>query len=174
MPKINKYIFLFVSITLIYLVIACFGCGNGSTPDIDIWTAAATGNIDAVNQHITAGTDINETLNIKGISGSGGTPLHIAILSSQFQVADLLMENGADINAKASDSAGGTPLHWAAWWGNKVSVEFLLNKGADINAQDRFGFTPLDAALDDWIEDVEEAKDDIADFLVSKGGVTRD
>ena len=34
------------------------GCGP-SVPDIDIWTAAARGDIEAVKQHLAAGTDVN-------------------------------------------------------------------------------------------------------------------
>ena len=43
-----------------------------------------------------------------------------------------------------------------------------------MNAPDRFGFTPLDAALT-YVPDVDkEAKAEIADFLRANGGKTRD
>nr|MBC8216897.1 hypothetical protein [Planctomycetota bacterium] len=30
-----------------------------ATPDVDIWTAAARGNIEAIKQHLEAGTDVD-------------------------------------------------------------------------------------------------------------------
>ena len=41
------------------------GCG----PSVDIWTAAQTGNIEAVKQHLADGVDVNAK------TGSGWTPL---------------------------------------------------------------------------------------------------
>ena len=143
-------------------------------PGIDIWTAVAQGNVDAVKQHIAAGTDINRTFVAKGVPGSGGTPLHIAALTDQKEIAELLLENGADINARAKDEFGATPLSWAAFLGNKRVVEFLVEAGADVNASDRFGFTPLDAALDETVDVDKEVKDEIADFLRANGAKTRD
>ena len=45
------------------------GCG----PSVDIWEAATEGNIEAVKQHIAAGTDVNAKLAV-----DGGTPLYQA------------------------------------------------------------------------------------------------
>ena len=54
------------------------GCGESQptakAPDISIWEAAATGNIEAVKQYIAAGTDLN-VKNERGL-----TPLDRAIL----------------------------------------------------------------------------------------------
>ena len=80
-----------------------------NAPDISIHEAAADGNIEAVKQHLTAGTDVNA----KG--GHGLTPLHFAAGFSRGgvgkEIAGLLIANGADVNAK--DSSGATPLGWA-------------------------------------------------------------
>ena len=81
--------------------------------------------------------------------------MHIVALTNQKYIAELLIENGADINAVATDTFGGTPLHWAAFFGNRIMVEFFIEAGADIDAPDRHGFTPLDAALDDT-EDIDK------------------
>jgi len=171
----------FTLITLIYLAIALslvaisvMSCTEKpKPPDISIWSAVAGGHIDIVNQHIAAGTDINKTLQ-DNVPGYGGTPLHIAALTNQKYIAELLIENGADINAVATDTFGGTPLHWAAFFGNRIMVEFFVEAGADFNAPDRYGFTPLDAALDDTEGIDKEEKDKIADFLRENGGETRD
>ena len=81
---------------------------TAKAPDISIYEAAREGNIEAVKQHIAAGTDVNA-------KGDGGvTPLHIAPLGSHKEVAELLIAKGADVNAKKDD--GETPLHDAAFF----------------------------------------------------------
>ena len=118
------------------------------------------------------GTDITETLEDR-VPGYGGTPLHIAVLADQKEVAELLLENGADINARAEDEAGGTPLHWAAAIGRKQFAELLVEAGADVNATDINGYTPLDATLYYEPEQEKQAKLEIADFLRKNGGKNR-
>jgi uncharacterized protein len=49
-------------------------------------------------------------------------------------VAELLLERGADVNAKGI--LGGTGLHWAAINGHKATVVFLLAHGADLTIRD--------------------------------------
>ncbi len=85
-----------------------------STPAVDIWTAAAQGNLKAIKQHLDAGTDINGTFVMPGIPGSGGAPLHYAVLAGQMEATKLLVKKVANLNARAEDEHGGTPLHWAA------------------------------------------------------------
>ncbi len=72
-------------------------------PDISIHEAAGVGNIEAIKQHIAAGTDINAKSNTK----SQYTPLHMAAFRGHKEVAELLIAKGADVNAKSED---GTPL----------------------------------------------------------------
>ena len=60
-------------------------------PDISIHDAALDGNIEAVKQHLAAGTDVNA----KNISG--WTPLHYAETK---EIVELLIAKGADVNAK--------------------------------------------------------------------------
>ena len=68
------------------------GCGP-SASDISIWKAAADGNIEAVKQHLAAGTDVNEA-NVNG----RGTPLHFSAAFGHKEVVELLIANGADVN----------------------------------------------------------------------------
>lgn len=67
--------------------------------------------------------------------------LDFAADGGQLKIAELLVENGADVNQK--DSSGGTALYHAVHFGGvnangeHGSVEvakFLLDKGADVNA----------------------------------------
>ena len=71
-------------------------------PDISISEAALNENIEAVKQHIAAGTDVNARDN------GGSTPLHQAAINGHKEIAELLIANGADVNAKTD--AGVTPL----------------------------------------------------------------
>jgi ankyrin repeat protein len=74
-------------------------------PDIDIHTAAARGNIEAVKYHLAAGTDVNAK------DEEGETPLHLAAGGGRKEVIELLIEKGADLNAQGV--GGMTPLDWA-------------------------------------------------------------
>ena len=127
---------------------------TAKAPDIDIYGAAYTGNIEAVKQHLAAGTDVNAK------NEWGGTPLHYATFGGHKEVVELLIAKGADVNAK--DGVGETPLHWAAKEGNKEVVELLIAKGADVNAKDDVGDTPVD-----WTDNKE-----IADLFRKHGGKT--
>ena len=57
---------------LLTTIAAVLVVGCGESTDISIWIAAATGNIEAVKQHLAAGSDVN----LKGKFGE--TPLHWA------------------------------------------------------------------------------------------------
>ncbi len=158
------------------------GCG----PSVDIWTAAQTGNIEAVKQHLADGVDVNSKSDI------GRTPLDVAIAFKQPLITDLLrkhggktrdelkaaesieaatqlgnieavkqhLDDGTEVNAK--DGTGRTPLHWAAWVGHKEIAELLITAGADVNAKDGDDDSPLDEA-------VSEGEKEIADLLRKHG-----
>ena len=72
------------------------GCG-GSIHD-----AAVEGNIEAVKQHLAAGTDVNAK------ADDEWTPLHEAAWHGHKEVVELLIAEGADVNVKDGD--GETPL----------------------------------------------------------------
>jgi ankyrin repeat protein len=78
---------------------------TAKAPDIDIHTAAARGNIEAVKYHLAAGTDVNAK------DEEGDTPLHFAAGGGRKEVIELLIEKGADVNAQGI--GGMTPLDWA-------------------------------------------------------------
>jgi ankyrin repeat protein len=74
---------------------------------------------------------------------TGRTPLHIAAMSRNRDMAKFLLAHGADVNAKGK--GGETPLHYAATV-DKDIVALLLASNADVNARDNRGLTPLHAA----------------------------
>jgi ankyrin repeat protein len=124
-------------------------------PDISIHDAAEEGNIEAVKQHLAAGTDVNT---------KGGwlevTPLHYAADGGLKEIVELLIAEGADVNAKDKD--GWTPLHNVA---TKEIAELLIAKGADVNAKGVAGITPLDWAIPRKLTET-------ADLLRKHGGKT--
>ena len=67
------------------------GCG----PSVDIHQAAESGNIEAVKQHLAAGTDVNAKF-ANGTTLDGLTPLHLADTK---EIVELLIAAGADVNA---------------------------------------------------------------------------
>ena len=87
---------------------------KGKAPDISIREAARTGNIEAVKQHLDAGTDVDDAKDVVGY-----TPLHPAAYYGHKEVAELLIANGADLEAK--NKIGYTPLHSAATKGPQGS-----------------------------------------------------
>ena len=126
---------------------------TAKAPHISIIRAAGTGNIEAVQQHLDAGVDVNTK------NKQGRTPLSAATTT---EIAELLIANGADVKAKTTK--GRTPLHNAD---TKGIAELLIAKGANVNAlilsgSDQ-GKTPLDTA------DNKE----IADLLRKHGGKTK-
>ncbi len=168
MKKINVCIF------VIALLVVCGPTAQSKDEEqtVDIWTAAATGNIEAIKKNLAAGVDVNATFVRPGVPGSGGTPMHIAVIAGQLEAAKLLLEKGANIETRAADEYKGTPLHWAAFVGRLESIKFLLEKGAKLNAKDKSGNTPLDSASYqvEWIPD----KSAVVAFLLEQGGKTGD
>ncbi len=63
------------------------------------------------------------------ISDGGWTPFYAAAYTGHRQVAQLLLDKGADVNAETSDE-GQTPLEVAEEKGHKEIVELLRKHGA--------------------------------------------
>jgi len=148
---------------LITTIAAVLVVGCGESTDISIWIAAATGNIEAVKQHLAAGSDVNA----KGEWDR--TPLHLAALEGRKETAGLLIAEGADVNA--GDDDGRTPLLFAAANGHKEVATLLITRGADVNAKAVDGETPLDrATMLGSPFDITET----ADLLRKHGGKTGD
>ena len=99
---------------------------TAKAPDIDIHTAAFDRDIEAVKQHLAAGTDVNA----KGRNGS--TPLHSAASGGHGGIVELLIAKGADVNANSNYKTplypyGKTPLDWANRL-SRITAANLLRK----------------------------------------------
>ena len=100
------------------------GCGP-SVPDISMYDAAEVGNIDAVKQHLAAGTDVNAR------DKDGWTPLHPASYEGHQEIVELLIGKGADVNAKVEFGPlqGMTPLDSANNSGRTEITDLLRKHG---------------------------------------------
>uniref|UniRef100_A0A4W6CAH6 Protein phosphatase 1 regulatory subunit 16A n=1 Tax=Lates calcarifer TaxID=8187 RepID=A0A4W6CAH6_LATCA len=67
--------------------------------------------------------------------------LHIASANGYISVAELLLENRAQVEVKDSD--GWTPLHAASCWGQIQMVELLVAHGASLDTKSVLEETPL-------------------------------
>ena len=127
---------------------------TGKAPDISIHDAVIKVDIEAVKQHLSAGTDVNEK------DEDGYTPLQHAAFK---EVAELLIENGADVNVQDND--GWTLLHTAV--DDFVPLaELLIEKGAKIDAKTHDGSTPLFIAI-------VNGENKFAKLLIEKGADVR-
>ena len=100
---------------------------TGKAPDISIFEAAVTGNLEEIKQHIEAGTDLNQ-IDPNPVGSKGGV-LNAAAAFGHTEVAIALIEGGADVNQRDKD--GNTPLHTAAFFCYPEIVQALLDNGAD-------------------------------------------
>ena len=101
---------------------------TAKAPDISIHEAAMDGDIEAVKQHLAAGTDVNAK------DEDGYTLLTVAVAYGSKEIVELLIFNGVDVNAK--NDGGSTPLNIATAQGHKEIVELLIFNGVDVNAFD--------------------------------------
>lgn len=128
----------------IFYLISCFSFGchaeietqSAFTSSQLFQNAIKAGEMQDVVTLIKSGLDVNEAFS------DGITPLHVAVINNQEQIATLLIENGAKVNV-VDTSTSATPLHLAALYGREEIAKLLVQKGADINASMRFGITPL-------------------------------
>jgi uncharacterized protein len=75
----------------------------------------------------------------------GVTALHAALANRHIDMAEELIQRGADVNA--AQPQGFRPLHTAAFHGMVDMVRMLLANGADPSAQTNESVTPLDLAV---------------------------
>ncbi|KAH8834271.1 hypothetical protein DL96DRAFT_1810581 [Flagelloscypha sp. PMI_526] len=91
--------------------------------------------------------------------GEVGTPLHVAAVEENLEVAQFLVERGADVNAAGGPF--GTPLQAAAQCASLEIVKLLVDNGAEVNRVEA-GRTALQVAT--WPGSLVVVR-----FLVEKG-----
>jgi ankyrin repeat protein len=153
-------------ICVLLLTLACSGQksdkeSSTKAPAVDIHTAVVTDNLDALKQHLAAGTNINE----KDPFG-GSSPLISACVFGKPEAAKILIDAGADVNFQNND--GSTPLLTSAFFCHPDIVKMLLDKGADKTVKNKFGQTPYDAVAAPF-DQVKEAYDMMGQVLGPMG-----
>jgi ankyrin repeat protein len=118
-----------------------------SSEEDSIWAAAAAGNLHAIRNQL------GNQVSVDAKEASGLTPLHVAALFGQSEVAQLLLSSGA--NVSLTDGEGNTALHMAAFMGRTDIVRVLLNSGADPTVRNHLGFNSVDNVAVRWNVDLE-------------------
>lgn len=95
------------------------------------------GTIEAIRERLAKGEDINQK--------KDATPLIIAIHMQRDDIAEMLLDEGANIHQTCS--SGLPPLYYAVRNGSYTVTKRLIESGADVNAPS--GFSPLTAAFSD-------------------------
>lgn len=134
---------------------------EAKAPDIDIHTAIVTENLEALKQHIAAGSNLNE----KDPYG-GSSPLISASVFGKTEAAKLLIEAGADLNFQNND--GSTALHTAAFFCRPEIVQMLIDKGVDKTIKNKFGATAYESVATPF-SDVKSAYDMMGKMLAPMG-----
>jgi ankyrin repeat protein len=101
---------------------------------------------------------LNQT-NIDHQSKDGTTPLLLSIALEKYEMAQYLIDHGADVTI--ADHEGNTPLHLACYFGNEALVYKLVDKGANLFVKTGKGNLPLALA-------VNAEHDEIVKFLFKK------
>ena len=112
---------------------------TASAQTVDIWAAAATGNVEAIRAYAAGGGDLDAKAPSIGL-----TPLMVTSLAGQTDAAKLLLDKGAKPDIRNNENA--TALHMAAFFGHTRIVKMLIANGADLTARDDDGVTPLHLA----------------------------
>ena len=87
----------------------------------------------------------NNNINILNTTNElGQTPLLLALRYEKNNIANSLIEKGANVNL--ADNDGDTPILWAAIKNEVVIANQLINKGANVNVKDSTGLTPLESS----------------------------
>lgn len=109
---------------------------TANAPEESVNTAAYNGNVEALKQHVAAGSDLNEP-----DPTSGSTALITAATFDKREAVKVLIEGGADLNLQNRE--GSTPLHTASFLCRIEIVEMLLKAGANKEAMNKVGSTAL-------------------------------
>jgi ankyrin repeat protein len=79
------------------------------------------------------------------VNKTGWTPLHYAATNGHLAIIELLLENHAYIDAESPN--GTTPLMMAAHYGTPAAVKLLLDAGADPSLKNQLGLSAADFAM---------------------------
>ena len=108
-------------------------------PELDLHAAVLMNDLNAIKQHIAAGSDLNV---IEPTAGS--TPLISSIVFARDEISSALIEAGVDLSLKNNE--GSDALFVAALFCRLETLKHLIEKGADINTRNLYGSSALETA----------------------------
>ena len=158
-----------------------YACSSSDTeppkPTVDLLTAIDKEDVTLVQQHLKAGTDLNNYPRPEGLPLAGAQPLHRAVVKGNIEIVRLLLANGVDINLRAKNKDKAPALSWAVVFLQKKMVSLLIESGADINIVDANGATAVDAANYIKVLSLKDEKtlliiDEILKILIKNGGLS--
>jgi fucose 4-O-acetylase-like acetyltransferase len=109
-----------------------------SAPDMGLHEAVIRNDLQVVLGHIRAGSD----LNVKDPTG-GSSPLIVAALPGKTEIAQALIEAGADLDLQNNE--GSTALHIATFFCRPEIVKALLEHSSDASIKNNAGSTALES-----------------------------
>lgn len=109
------------------------------TPGEALHLAVRKGNLVEVERLIASGTPVETR------DAIGSTPLLDAAWTGETEIAEFLIQHGADVNAHHRES-GATPLQYAVLTGHTKITRLLLDAGAKLDAEYRDGQSLLHVA----------------------------
>jgi len=125
---------------------------------LDIFEAASTGNLPALQAALDASPDAAQTW-----SPDGWTPLHLAAAFGTPEAGKLLVDHGAQVDAVSKNPQANQPLHATLALGrNPETIQLLLAAGADPNARQTAGYTAMFSAA-------AANRRDLAEILIAHG-----
>ncbi len=124
---------------------------------LDIFEAACVGDLQALKSQL--GRD-GETLD--GYSPDGFTLLGLSCFFGHAEVAEFLVQRGANVNRASNNPFKVAPIHSACAISDYTLAEMLLKHGADPNARQQAGVTPLHEAA-------HHGRSDLAQLLLDHG-----
>ena len=105
-------------------------------PELDVFTACVAGQSASVLKSINEDPALLESH-----SSDGWTPLHLAAFFGHKELAEAILERGAQVDARSTNAMQNTPLH-AATAGRQVELmKLLLEHGANPDATQEGGWT---------------------------------
>jgi hypothetical protein len=94
--------------------------------------------------------------------------LAFSVINRHFDVADFLLEYGADINTRWNSHEPASILHHLVFYGSYESMQFLIDRGIDMtikdyrwnsNAQGWARYAAKDEKMAQWLEDAERQRE---------------
>lgn len=111
------------------------------SPELTLHEAAAVGAMEVVRHVIRERGRLIDTH-----AKDGFTALALAAFFGNTEIAEFLINQGANLNLAADNPMRVAPLHAAVAGRHRAIVKLLVEAGADVNLRQQQGWTPLHAA----------------------------